>query len=371
MERHLHIVSFNVPLPADYGGVIDVFYRIKALSDAGIKIHLHCFTYGRKEVPELNRYCTEVHYYRRATTILRMVSGRPYIVSSRKNSKLRQRLLQDHYPILLEGLHCCSLLTDDEVCCNRTVMVRAHNVESQYYSQLAAAEHSPLQKLYLNFEAAKIKRFEPLLSRADAVFAISESDKTTLENMGCNNVTLMTGAHPYSKIESKIGHGDYALYHGNLAVAENYRAVEYLVDNIFVNNSIRLVVAGGNPPQWLKNKLTNLVNVKLEANPDDTMMRRLISESQVCLLVTEQPTGLKLKLLSSLFCGRHCLVNSNMVAGSGLEELCVVADDAETQRKQLAKLMSLDFGEEQILRRNEMLKSFITGNAIKPLLDLI
>ena len=28
---HLHIVSFNVPWPADYGGVIDVYYRIKAV----------------------------------------------------------------------------------------------------------------------------------------------------------------------------------------------------------------------------------------------------------------------------------------------------------------------------------------------------
>ena len=32
MEKHLHIVAFNVPLPANYGGVIDVFYRLKALS---------------------------------------------------------------------------------------------------------------------------------------------------------------------------------------------------------------------------------------------------------------------------------------------------------------------------------------------------
>ena len=33
---HLHIVSFNVPWPADYGGVIDVNYRIKALWASGV-----------------------------------------------------------------------------------------------------------------------------------------------------------------------------------------------------------------------------------------------------------------------------------------------------------------------------------------------
>ena len=33
-ENHLHIISFDVPYPANYGGVIDVFYRVKALTEA-------------------------------------------------------------------------------------------------------------------------------------------------------------------------------------------------------------------------------------------------------------------------------------------------------------------------------------------------
>jgi hypothetical protein len=48
MAKHLHIISFNVPYPLIMAGVIDVFYRIKALHDAGVKIHLHCFQYGRE-----------------------------------------------------------------------------------------------------------------------------------------------------------------------------------------------------------------------------------------------------------------------------------------------------------------------------------
>ena len=47
-EKHLHIVSFDVPWPANYGGVIDVFYKVKALSAKGIRIHLHAFEYGRE-----------------------------------------------------------------------------------------------------------------------------------------------------------------------------------------------------------------------------------------------------------------------------------------------------------------------------------
>jgi hypothetical protein len=42
-DRELHIISFNVPYPPNYGGVMDVFFKIRALHEQGIKIHLHCF----------------------------------------------------------------------------------------------------------------------------------------------------------------------------------------------------------------------------------------------------------------------------------------------------------------------------------------
>jgi hypothetical protein len=65
MAHQLHIISFNVPYPPDYGGVMDVFYKIKTLYDYGVKIRLHCFEYGRKESEVLKQVCEEVYYYKR------------------------------------------------------------------------------------------------------------------------------------------------------------------------------------------------------------------------------------------------------------------------------------------------------------------
>ena len=39
-ENHLHIVTLDVPYPADYGGVVDLFYKLQSLHQLGIKIHL-------------------------------------------------------------------------------------------------------------------------------------------------------------------------------------------------------------------------------------------------------------------------------------------------------------------------------------------
>ncbi|HXB41966.1 MAG TPA: glycosyltransferase family 1 protein, partial [Bacteroidia bacterium] len=83
MENSLHIVSFDVPFPANYGGVIDVFYKLVNLYKAGIKITLHCYEYGRGEQKELEKYCQKVYYYKRKTSFLKQLSPVPYIIKSR------------------------------------------------------------------------------------------------------------------------------------------------------------------------------------------------------------------------------------------------------------------------------------------------
>ena len=87
-EKHIHIVSFDVPYPPNYGGVIDVFYKIKSLHKLGVKIHLHCFEYGRKTDDTLNNYCETVHYYERNMSITAFSFAVPFMVNSRKSDAL-------------------------------------------------------------------------------------------------------------------------------------------------------------------------------------------------------------------------------------------------------------------------------------------
>ena len=60
--KTLHVIAFDVPYPANYGGVIDVFYKLKYLHECGVDITLHCFEYGRGEQTELNKYCKKIYY---------------------------------------------------------------------------------------------------------------------------------------------------------------------------------------------------------------------------------------------------------------------------------------------------------------------
>ena len=110
--KTIHIVSFDVPYPANYGGVIDVFYKLVNLHKAGVKIILHCMEYGRGEQKELEKYCHKVYYYKRKTSFIHQLSPVPYIVKSRSSKELLNNLLLDDFPILFEGLHTCYYLSD-------------------------------------------------------------------------------------------------------------------------------------------------------------------------------------------------------------------------------------------------------------------
>ncbi|MBP5547985.1 MAG: glycosyltransferase family 1 protein [Bacteroidales bacterium] len=367
MSKKIHIVSFNVPYPADYGGVIDVFYRIKALCELGVEIHLHAFTYGRPESDELEKYCSSVKYYHRDVGIVSALGARPYIVQSRNNKDLLTDLAKDDAPILLEGLHCCSVLESlREAGKERRVFVRAHNVEHEYYSRLADVERNFFKKVYLNSDARKLRVYESILTKADVVFAVTEADADHFRKIGCEKVLLMPSSHHDDEVVSKTSSGcnnGYAIYHADLSVSENIKAVEYLSDVVFARCNCRFVVAGRNPSEALRYKLSLLPNVRLVANPDDEEMRILISDAQVQILVTSFSTGLKLKLLNSLYAGRHCLVNSMMVAGTRLGDVCTVADTAEDLLDSLLRLMNTPFTEEEIERRRSLLGSLYSNRA--------
>ena len=81
------------------------------------------------------------------------------------------------------------------------------------------------------------------------------------------------------------------------------------------------------------------------------------------ILVTNQPTGLKLKLLNALYNGRFCLVNSDMVKGTSLESLCVVADEPEEMITEIKRLMEEDFTEDDIDERDDQMKQLYDNEA--------
>lgn len=355
MAKHLHVISFDVPYPANYGGVIDVYYKIKALHGLGVKIYLHCFEYGRSEAKELEEICEEVHYYHRKTTRSYLFRRKPFIAVTRTSEGLVQRLLKDNHPILFEGLHSCYHLSDERLE-KRFKIVRTHNIEHDYYSNLAKVEKDFFKKYYFMNEVSKLQRFERTLCNAQLVAAISSPDASYL-NARYPNVNHISAFHPNGKVEIGSGRGSFCLYHGNLEVGENNEAALYLVKHIFSGTDIPLIIAGNRPSTELKEEVAKFDHIELKAGLATEEIHELVRNAQINVLPTFQATGIKLKLLAALYMGRFCVVNSPMVKETGLEPLCRVEDSDKRFINAVESLFRKDFDEMETANRKEILHS--------------
>jgi hypothetical protein len=356
-DKHLHIISFDIPYPPNYGGVIDVYFKLQTLHSLGIKIHLHCFEYpGRERSQELNALCEEVFYYPRKTGFRSALSFAPYIVSSRKSEDLVHNLLKDDYPVLFEGLHSCYYL-DDPRLKSRFKIYRESNIEHRYYFNLFKVDANLRNRIYFLLASAKLRLYQKVLRHADLMLAVSQHDTDYLRaHFSGKAIFHLPSFHANDHVAILPGKGDYALYHGNLEVPENEYAATYLITKVFNDLDTPLIIAGMKPREKLRKLAGAFSNVMLVANPDDDKMFDLIRNAQVNILVTFQATGLKLKLLNTLYNGRFCLVNEAMIKGTSLDSLCELANTSDELRTKLKKLFNSEFTSDEAVKRAGSLK---------------
>jgi Glycosyl transferases group 1 len=363
-NNQLHLISFDIPFPADYGGVMDVFYKIKALHDAGIAVVLHCFQYReRKPQAELAKYCSQVHYYPRDLGPLSILSSQPFIVRSRASKTLLKNLLKDDAPILFEGLHTCASIGDKRLK-NRLKLVRMHNVEWEYYRNLNVLESRFWKKIYFATESKKLQLFEnQVISHANIILTISPDDtayfEERLEKRGLSTpprIVYVPPFHPNTLVESRGGTGDYVLFHGKLSVGDNEEAAVYLIKKVFANRDIPLIIAGKQPSERLLQLAKQQANIKIQPNPTEAEMANLIQNAQINVLLSFQKAGMKLKLLNALYRGRHCVVNRHMVQNTGLESLCYVKNTSRDIRTLVESLMNVQLSAKQIEDRKAILE---------------
>lgn len=359
MNRNLHIVSLNVPYPPDYGGVIDIYYKIKTLSNLGAGIILHCYQYGRDRSEKLESLCKEVHYYDRSRGVKYFLSSIPYIINTRSHEKLLKNLLNDPYPVLFEGIHTTFSASHPDLS-EKKLILRAHNIEHEYYRGLYKVEKQLPKKMFFLTESIKLARYEKRLPQKLIIAAISLTDADYFRER-FRDVVHLPPFHPYDQLNCQPGLGDYVLFHGDLSVPENVASVQYLTENIFRKVPYKVIIAGKNPDPDLIKSVNSFPGIKLVADPSEYEMNELIINAQINLLHSFQSSGIKLKLISSLFNGRHCIVNPEMVYGSGLDDLCYIPKNPDQTLNLVKRLMNLPLGIDELNQRKTILSEHFSN----------
>jgi len=354
-NNKLHIISFDVPYPPIYGGVIDVFYKIKALHKLGVKIHLHAFDNGIGKQLELNKYCDKIHYYPRTLTLSKIFSRVPFIVKTRSSLELIENLSIDNAPILFEGIHSTFPLINNSFK-NRIKIFRAHNIEHNYYNGLAKSESSKRKKLFYKTESKKLKRFEPIINNVDYILSISPFEFDYFSSKYSPKTIYTPAFHKNNEIANLSAHGEYAFYHGDLRISDNLKSIDYLI-NIFSKLKHKLIISGGLINKSLLEKISEHKNIEFIKIQSDNHLLELLNDAHVNVLPTFQKTGIKLKLINTLYNSRFCIVNDAMINGTGLENLCEISNSVDSFQKKIDLLFKKQYSDSQRKKREELLQS--------------
>lgn len=367
---HISLVAFDWPWPPNYGGVIDIYYKIQGLLNAGVKVDLHVISKHPKPKEKsdlLLNPLLKVYQYKRSNWQA-LFTSIPYIVSSRKVGLLLKNLLKGPATILFEGIHTTAYVETLKAAGKR-VFLRMHNIEKEYYDTLALQSESIGRKLFFNLEAKKLDQFEAnVWKTVDGIFSISEVDVPVVYPFN-NRVVAVPPFTEHNQVCAQEGKGKYALIHAGLHVEDNARtALEIATKwNACVLES-KLIVAGKNPPQWLTEAINGFSNVELIPSPSVLEMNQLIQKAQLIILKSNHKAGVKLKLINSLFLGRHVIANQAMVYGAPtLKKL--VHDLVDEQWEMTVKeLMQKPFSNQEMIKRKTILKEFQQSEATAVLL---
>lgn len=355
-----------MPFPPDYGGVIDVFNRIKHLKKIGYSIILHCFEYhdrtNKQNIDELKKYCKEVHIYHRKKSLFLLFNKLPFIVVSRRHDELLKNLLKNDFPILFEGVHTTAFISHTGLK-HRIKILRTHNIEYDYYANLAKSTNHIFKKWYYKSESKKLKRYEPsILQLAQKVLAISEADKQFFEKLNPETLVLLPSIDTEKNIKPVSVDEKFILFHGNLSVNENEKAALFLIDQVFSKISIPVVIAGKQPSKQLQKAIKPFSNIRLIASPDDETMQKLIVSAHIHVLYSFQGTGIKLKLLNVLQNGKFCVANDLITGSLPVLDMVETANTPSAILLIIKKLMQETFDDEYIAKRQLFLNTLQQKN---------
>lgn len=298
-------------------------------------------------------FCNSVDYYSREKGLPGALTPLPYIVASRKSEVLLQNLLKDNNHILFDGLHTTHLL-GNPLLAGRRKFVRMHNIEHKYYESLSFEERNSFKSMFYSMDASKLQRYEKILKKADSILCISGSDLEYFKTK-YTNALLCEPSHPFEKVESQTGTGSYLLFHADLSVTENDGAALFLCEEIAPKVKMEFIFAGKQPSDELISLATKTGNVRIIPDPSEVEMAGLIRDAHINIAIGKSSNGFRLRLLYSLFGGRHCIANHKILAGSNLERYFSICDTPEAIVETVGKLTGKSFTEEMINEREILL----------------
>ena len=281
-EKQLNIISFDNPYPPNYGGVIDVYYKIEALYRIGYKIHLHCFV---KEVPnqheELSKITASISFYLAEPKWYHFLSSLPLSIISRSNKDLVDNLIVNDAPIIFESLKSTCLMNDYRLK-KRFKILRLHNIEQNYFQGISKSDTNLLKKLLYSIEASKYKKYDFNILNFQKVFTLSKYENSYIEEK-YNNGFYVPVFHGNKEVIELSEYGKYSIFHGDLSTSDNRKVALFLIDVFKDLPDYKLVIASGVGGDFVMNAIGNYKNIEYIDLLDFSHLKSLLNQAHISI----------------------------------------------------------------------------------------
>jgi hypothetical protein len=365
-EKEIQIVAFNNPYPPDFGGAIDIFYKIKALSKLGVKVYLHVFYDTRNDISGLEPLCETINLYKQKKSILKHLSLLPYSVNSRFSKELIDNLNKRDAPILFESIRTTGILRKHKF--KQKTAVRCQNIEHDYSWGLFKSERNWFKKMAFFLDGYKLKYYEDIFNKVDVLFPISYHEYSYYCNNFNNDIIYIPVFQGYNELKSENGFGNYALYHGDLAISDNIKSAIFII-NVFKDLNEPLIIASSTVVPKILERIKKHDNISFQFISDEKQLKDLIQGAHINTLFSFQRSGTKLKVFTALFNGRFCILNKNMIDDPGILKLCEVAENKIEYQFAVKKLFQKNYSQTQ--DRYEALKKFDSKLNAEKLIEVL
>lgn len=339
-DKTLHFVSMDTPFPPNYGGVIDVFFKLKSFHDLGVKIYLHVFGFDVKSSNELAQYAEKVFFYPIKQHPKYFFRKEPFSVASRDGRHLLQNLLSIKAPIFFESLKTTDVLRFSGLE-DYPKFLRLHNIEQNYFEGLSKTENNPIKKQLFRQESKKYIGYESILEQFDEVFTLSNFEQTYIENT-YNKGKFIPVFHGNENFSNLKGFGEFALYHGDLRAADNRAAVTFLIE-AFAEIDYPLWIASSIKEDWVKKQIGDRNNIRFVKLRDFQHLLELFHRAHFNVSWSFQESGTKLKVVNALFNSRFSVINDKVIDDERIAKLCVQVSNKEELQAKIEKLKNREF----------------------------
>ena len=378
------VLSPEIPVPANTGGRICVYERLRYLSESN-NVYFFSVTdtiVGDSVKMALGAMCKEVHFYNRSSFIHRISSmlnlwKGPYACVSRTFYKMKKDIercchvnsidyIIVEFPQMLGNISA-NLFTANNV------ILELHNIEYVTLKNLAESVSGYFKKTIYRIESNRLKKWEDsFYTQPISLFTfVSSEDKSFFESVYPHKNTYHSpiGAN-YSPIQSDISKGYNIMFFGKMAYPANAEAAKWFAEEVFprVQENIAdacFYIVGKDPQDYLYELPQNNDHVILTGTVEN--VKPYYEKTSVVVVPLFHGGGVKVKVLEAMGVGKLVVSTTKGIEGtafeSGVNLLC--ADNAKDMAQILIDILKHPQRYEKIrLQALDTIKKQYTWKAI-------